>query len=119
MILLTVAEPASGAFWPGVLPTGEPLYQGPPAAELEQAARTAGEAALEMGLKLCEAAHLPCQTRLEFGSAREVICAVAEEVSPDMLVVGSHGRGNLERLVLGSVSDYVVHHAHCPVLVVR
>jgi len=42
--------------------------------------------------------------------------AVAE--AADLLVVGTHGRGRLERLVLGSVSDHVVRHAPCPVLIV-
>ena len=37
----------------------------------------------------------------------------------DLVVVGSHGRGPLASTVLGSISRYVVHHAHCPVLVVR
>jgi nucleotide-binding universal stress UspA family protein len=43
--------------------------------------------------------------------------AVAE--TADLLVVGTHGRGRFERLVLGSVSDHVVRHAPCPVLIVR
>ena len=43
--------------------------------------------------------------------------AVAE--AADLLVVGTHGRSRFERLVLGSVSDHVVRHAPCPVLIVR
>jgi nucleotide-binding universal stress UspA family protein len=37
----------------------------------------------------------------------------------DMVVVGTRGRSRVERMVLGSVSDHVVRHADCPVLVVR
>jgi nucleotide-binding universal stress UspA family protein len=37
----------------------------------------------------------------------------------DLLVVGSHGRGLITGTILGSVSNYCVHHAHCPVVVVR
>jgi nucleotide-binding universal stress UspA family protein len=44
---------------------------------------------------------------------------VAEQLGVDAIVVGSHGKGRLKRLVLGSVSEHVVRHAPCPVLVVR
>ena len=46
-----------------------------------------------------------------------VEAAASEQV--DMIVVGSHGRGAMGRLLIGSVSDHVVRHAPCPVLVVR
>ena len=46
-----------------------------------------------------------------------VEAAVAEQV--DMIVVGSHGRGAVGRLLLGSVSDHVIRNATAPVLVVR
>jgi len=35
------------------------------------------------------------------------------------IVVGTRGLGSVRRTILGSVSDYVVHHAHCPVIVCR
>ena len=46
-----------------------------------------------------------------------VEAAIAEQV--DLVVVGSHGRNRVERLVLGSVSDHVVRNAPCPVLIAR
>lgn len=53
------------------------------------------------------------------GDPREKILEEAELVKPVFIVVGSHGRGPVARTFLGSVSDYLVHHAPCPVLVVR
>ncbi len=50
--------------------------------------------------------------------AGAVIVRIAGEMNADVLVVGS-SKGWLSRLVGGSVSDYVVHHAPCPVLLVR
>ena len=47
------------------------------------------------------------------------ITAVAEEIGAGLIVVGSRGLGGISRTMLGSVSDSVVRHAHCPVLVVR
>jgi nucleotide-binding universal stress UspA family protein len=47
------------------------------------------------------------------------ILALAEEVSAHLILIGSHGRTGLDRLVLGSVSERVVREARCPVLVAR
>lgn len=57
--------------------------------------------------------------RIEAGDAGPMLVWVAEQEGFDVIVVGSHGKGRLKRLVLGSVSEHVVHHAPCPVLVVR
>jgi len=51
------------------------------------------------------------------GSPTEAL--VSESEHADLLVVGSRGRGGVAELLLGSVSTYCVHHAHCPVVVVR
>ncbi len=58
-------------------------------------------------------------TRIEVGDAGPMIVWVAEQIGADVVVVGSHGRGALKRIVSGSVSEHVVHHSPCPVLVVR
>jgi nucleotide-binding universal stress UspA family protein len=47
------------------------------------------------------------------------IVRVAEKERVDLIVLGSRGMGGFKRLLLGSVSDGVLHHAHCPVLIVR
>ncbi len=56
---------------------------------------------------------------VEQGVIYEVVCRVAEEMNADVLVVGSHGRDGLSRLVLGSTAEKLMRHAPCPVLVVR
>jgi nucleotide-binding universal stress UspA family protein len=57
--------------------------------------------------------------RIEMGDVAGTVCRIAAEIGADVIVVGSHGRGAIERLLLGSVSEQVVRHAPCPVLVVR
>ena len=58
-------------------------------------------------------------TETSSGSPESRIVETAEEMPADMIIVGSHGYNRWERLLLGSVSDSVVHHAPCSVLVVR
>jgi nucleotide-binding universal stress UspA family protein len=53
------------------------------------------------------------------GDPGESIVAAAESEGADLVLVGSHGRGPIGRLLLGSVSEYVVRNAPCPVLVAR
>jgi nucleotide-binding universal stress UspA family protein len=57
--------------------------------------------------------------RIEAGDPAAVICTVARELAVDVIVIGSHGKGFLSRVLLGSVSEHVTRHAPCPVLVVR
>src|SRR5215212_6001638 len=47
------------------------------------------------------------------------IVSLSEEIGAGLIVMGSRGRGGVRRALMGSVSDSVVRHAHCPVLVVR
>lgn len=53
------------------------------------------------------------------GSPKQVIVEVAEEWGADLIVMGSRGLGAWSRLLLGSVSNAVVHHAKCSVEIVR
>ena len=58
-------------------------------------------------------------THLRMGQVDLEIVALAEELGADLIVMGSRGLGGVRRALMGSVSDSVVRHAHCPVLVVR
>jgi nucleotide-binding universal stress UspA family protein len=53
------------------------------------------------------------------GHAATGIVEIAEKWAADLIVMGSHGREGLGRLLLGSVADAVIRHAPCPVLVAR
>jgi nucleotide-binding universal stress UspA family protein len=51
--------------------------------------------------------------------AGEALVDIAKEKKPLMIVMGTRGMGTMRRTILGSVSDYVLHHAHCPVMIYR
>jgi nucleotide-binding universal stress UspA family protein len=58
-------------------------------------------------------------SHLRMGKVALEIVALAEELGAGLIVMGSRGLGGVRRSLMGSVSDSVVRHAHCPVLVVR
>ncbi len=59
------------------------------------------------------------QAHLRMGKADHEIVTLAEEIGAGLIVMGSRGRGGIRRALVGSISDSVVRHADCPVLVVR
>ena len=59
------------------------------------------------------------KTSVRSGDYAEEILNAAREFNVDMIVIGSRGRGVIASTVLGSVSQKVLHHAHCSVLTVR
>jgi nucleotide-binding universal stress UspA family protein len=59
------------------------------------------------------------QTHLMIGQPDEEIIELAEDIGAGLIVMGSRGLGGIRRGLMGSVSESVVRHAHCPVLVVR
>jgi nucleotide-binding universal stress UspA family protein len=64
-------------------------------------------------------AGVSCRTLALEGSPGEQICKAAGREDAHVLVVGAHGWGRFGRLLHGSVSTYVLHHAPCPVLIVQ
>lgn len=57
--------------------------------------------------------------RLEYGEPESVIIKTALDIGADLIVMGTHGRSGLRRLLMGSVAEHVVRKAPCPVLTVR
>jgi len=64
-------------------------------------------------------AGFAAEARVVKGDPRDALVDTARSLHADLLVVGSHGRTGLAKLVLGSVATYVVTHAPCNVLVVK
>ena len=58
-------------------------------------------------------------THVHVGQAAEVIARLANELACDLVVLGTHGRGGIVGLVMGSVASRVLHLVNCPVLLVK
>ena len=82
----------------------------------EQRAREVLDAVVE---EVQSAGGTVAQVHLREGRVPHEIVALAEDTGIGLIVVGSRGHGGIRRALMGSVSDAVVRHAHCPVLVVR
>ncbi len=61
----------------------------------------------------------PAWQFLREGKPADQILAAAREWDADVIVIGTHGRSGVSRLVLGSTAESVVRHASCPVLVIK
>jgi nucleotide-binding universal stress UspA family protein len=94
----------------------EPLVSVP---EVAEAVQERARLALETAAATARAAGLEPDARLVEGLPAHDICEVARERDASVIVIGSHGWGTVQRLLFGSVSGAVLHHAPCPVLVVR
>lgn len=107
------------------VPMAIDLYAGylPSSNEIETTAKENAALILESTkneiLKIVNNSNFSITTEVHIGSPDSRIVTVAEEFNTDLIIVGSHGYNTWERLLLGSVSDSVVHHAPCSVLVVR
>ena len=92
-------------------------------AKLAEFARERAEDSAEEAVRQIKAigtnAFADITSEVELGRPSQVIIDKANEWNADLIVVGSHGRGFWGRLTLGSVSDAVVRHAQCSVLVVK
>jgi nucleotide-binding universal stress UspA family protein len=69
--------------------------------------------------KMAEAAGVKADTHVLEGEAAESITGLAGERMTGMIIMGSHGRTGLKRLLMGSVAENVIGHAPCPVIVVK
>ncbi len=113
VVALAAARPVVGAYAEIYAPTGD-----------------SGEGLFHEQLRHCEelvvrveadlkAAGVRAEGQVVRGDPREAIVHAARAAKADLIVMGSHGRSGLAKLMLGSVASYVLSHAPCSVLVVK
>ncbi|WP_224240818.1 universal stress protein [Hyalangium gracile] len=86
---------------------------------LEQVAVDAATKELTALATAVQGAPRPIKHRVVVGEAASTVLRVAEEGKHDLVIMGTHGRRGLPRLLLGSVAQKIVARAHCPVLTVH
>jgi nucleotide-binding universal stress UspA family protein len=66
-----------------------------------------------------EAAKIMCEFSQHVGDPGKVICMIAKDWGADLIVMGRRGRTGLSEMILGSASNYVLHHAPCSVMALQ
>jgi universal stress protein A len=98
---------------------GEGLLSGPRVQSVYDAQRKWAEAALDARTADLQGHGIKASWRAPAGVPFEEIVNIAAEERADMIVIGTHGRTGLNRVLLGSVAERVIRLAPCPVLTVR
>ncbi len=101
-----------------VLPTAEPVEAGVVWTNVDETERM-NYAKIALENYLNENGFADLTTMIRFGDPGSQIAIFADEIDAGLIVIPSHGRGMLTRLLLGSTTDRVMHLAHCPVLVLK
>ncbi|WJX13593.1 hypothetical protein P8452_03967 [Trifolium repens] len=90
--------------------------------DLEEYSKKLAKSVTKRAEAICrnfDATNINIEKVVGTGEAKNVICNAAKKLEADTLVMGSHGYGFFKRALLGSVSDYCVKNAKCPVVIVK
>ncbi|MFH1452725.1 MAG: universal stress protein [Armatimonadota bacterium] len=87
--------------------------------QVEERIKQAGEKAIDNTLEVFKGSKIKVDTHFEYGHPAEAIASYAANNGYDLIIIGNRGLSEIKSLFLGSISDRVLHIAHCPVLVVK
>jgi len=96
-----------------------PLLTATEVSKVAETARRVGNRILADGEQRAKSEKVQVERMLVEGHAVEEIVRVAKEGNFDLIVVGARGLSKIKQMLLGSVSDGVIHHVTCPVLLVK
>lgn len=105
------------AYVPPVLET--PIHLGSNWNVMEETLRKEGEDAIQYAKKVAKDLEIDCEGMVVEGDPAHAILEFAEQDKVDLIIMGTFGKGGLERFLLGSVADKVVRHSKISVLVVK
>ncbi len=125
LILLSAIEPDYAVSYinPPIYPGGETFTLNEAVMKIhlehQEQERVAGLAFLQALVDRASTAGIVAEISQPFGDPSRSICDVAKTQAVDLIIVGRRGHQGLNELLLGSVSNYVLHHAPCSVLIVQ
>ena len=94
-------------------------YEKIPNTLIYQERRKEAESVLRKAMKSLKEQGVECKTRVAVGPVAAEIVRIAEEERVTSIFIGSRGHRGLKRMLLGSVADDVIRHAHCAVTIIR
>ena len=115
---LHLAESSAAMHLIHVLPAMEPAEPGVIWTTVDNESRS-HHAEMALREQLSDAKYQGLDIAISFGDPGEEIAEYAQRIEAELIVLPSHGRTGLTRLLIGSVAERVVRLAHCPVLVLR
>jgi len=98
---------------------GAPILTGDQISAIAEVARKSGNRILEDGEQRISATGVQVEKMLVEGHTVQEIVRAANEGNFDLIVIGARGISHIREMLLGSVTDGVIHHAHCAVLVIK
>jgi len=110
---LIIPEPSTSGY------PGMPILTGAEASRITEAVRKSGVKILQDGEQRISATKVQVEKMLVEGHTVQEIVRVANEGNFDLIVIGARGISHVKEMFLGSVTDGVIHHAHCAVLVIK
>jgi nucleotide-binding universal stress UspA family protein len=110
---MIIPEPAT------LTPGGVPVVTSAEVSKMIEAARESGNKILKEGEQKAKSAGVKVETALKEGNTVQEIVKAAKEGQSDLIVIGARGIGKIREFLMGSVSEGVIRHASCPVLVVK
>ncbi|XP_043687169.1 universal stress protein A-like protein isoform X2 [Telopea speciosissima] len=87
--------------------------------DMENRDKIRGLHLLEYFVGRCHEIGVPSESWIKHGDPKEEICHEVKRVRPDLLVLGSRGLGPFQRVFVGTVSEFCVKHAECPVVTIK
>jgi len=99
--------------------TGGPIFSDYEVNKITEGAEKLGSKILEDGKQRISATKVHVETMLVEGHTVQEIVQTANEDNFDLIVIGARGMSRIREMLLGSVTDGVVHHARCAVLVIK